>query len=451
MRKLIVLALVALTGALPASATQADGPRRSLEEMLAAERAAAAAKLDALRPKVSSLLSQIRSLSGSKAGGQRLALLKDELEALGPTITPLLVEVISPPKQAQAADVYLAVNVADVLEALPLEAVLDELIGIANGKSTRVRSMAVRVLGSSGAPERVGAVLAKLYETEPDQRASALRSLCRLGGPDAEAVLEELLASASSLSETTDADRDLVAEALAALAETLRRGRAVTPGQLDFLRSVLASRAGRDLIEPLIEFAGALPAGSLTADDTRRFIALASDRMVSRADRIRLLDALPDLDLVFERGMDKAFDTLLDESNPKLVEAALVCLARFGDKGAKKQLMKPYKEQVADKRNAPAPYESRGAILTRLGDYAAAVSDFKKAIKLYEEQKKSPYASNAAYTGMARALCLSGDVRAAAKALEDSSLSTVQLRGLAKDPDFAALVADPKYAKVLRL
>jgi len=451
MRKLLVLGALLLAPATPTHAFQTDGPRRSLEEMLAAERTAAAAKLDALRPEVSSLLSSLRSLAASKSGDNRVALLRAQLIELGPTITPLLVQVINPKDDAQSLDLRLALHVATVLKALPLEAVLDELVAIAQTGSPAGRSLAVRILGASGEPARVGPLLANLYHDNNALRLPALRSLCQLGGPDAEAVLAEVLASADSLSQETKKDRELITEAVAALADTIRKVQAVTPGQLAFLRTVIESRAARDLIVPLIDFASALPQNTFSPEDTERFIKLASDRLVSKDDRIRLLNAIPDLGLVFERGMDKQFEEVLDETNPKLVEAALVCLARFGDKGAKKDLMKPYKEQVADKRNDPVGYEARGGILTRLHEYDAAVIDYKKAIKLYADKKKSPYASNAAYTGMARALCLAGDIRAASKALDDSSLSTVQLRNLAKDPDFAALVADEKYNRVLRL
>ena len=439
-------------GLLPhATVDYGQGPRRSLEELLAEERKASAARLEALRPEVSSLLGSLRSLAGSKGGDQRVALLRANLVALGPEITPLLVTVLDPPKSATSEDRALAVHTAVVLEQMPLEAVLDELIAIAESGGSPGRSLAVRVLGASHAPKRIGPILSHLFHDEADLRAPALRALCRLGGPDSERTLTEVLTLADSISPENVENRNLVAEALAALAETARLGLPVTPGQLTFLRTVTVSRAARELVVGLIDFASALPADTLTAADTERFIALVTDRLVSREDRIRLLDAMPRMHLVFERGMDKRFAPLLAESNPTLVEAGLICLARFGDKGAKKDLMKPYKDAIAEKREDPGPLEARGGILVRLGEYAEAILDYKRAIKLYADQKKSPYAANAAYTGWARALCLDGDTRSAAKALSDSSLSTVQLRALAKDPDFAALVADDKNNGVLRL
>ena len=439
MSLLQTLGLIALTlvpvlppasGASPP--TGPDGPRRSLEEMLAAERATAKAKLDALRPKVSSLLGSLRSLADSKAGDPRIALLRNQLAELGAPITPLLVTVIDPAEDAPPADLALALHVATVLEEMPLEAILDDLVHIAQTGSPRGRMLAVRVLGSSRAPARIGPLLADLYHNDESLRTPALRALCHLGGSDAELVLNEVLLSANSLSDESGKDLELIAEAMAALAASIESGRPVTPGQLAFLRTVIASRAARLLIPTLIQFIATLPPESLAAEDTERLVALASDRLVSTDDRVRLLTALPDLGLVWERGMSRSFDALLDESTPKLVEAGLICLARFGDKGAKKKLMKPYKAIIADKRNEPSSYEARGAILIRLGDFDAAITDYKKAIKLYAEKKKSPYASNAAYTGLARAQCLKGDIRGASKSLDDSSLSTVQLRALAK-------------------
>ena len=59
--------------------------------------------------------------------------------------------------------------------------------------------------------------------------------------------------------------------------------------------------------------------------------------------------------------------------------------------------------------------------------------------------------ANDAAVGLARARCLDGDVKGAARALEESALTTAQLRALAEDEDFAALARDKRYGGVLRL
>ena len=99
----------------------------------------------------------------------------------------------------------------------------------------------------------------------------------------------------------------------------------------------------------------------------------------------------------------------------------------------------------------PQPLEDRGAIYILLHEYEDALRDYEKAIKVHAASGKGVYGSNKAFIGAARAQILDGDIRAAAKTLDESSLSTLQLRSLGADPDFLPLVESEKYNEVLRL
>ncbi|MDF1798009.1 MAG: tetratricopeptide repeat protein [Planctomycetota bacterium] len=439
---LIVAGALAAGLFLGPAAAQTDGPpRRSLEELLAEERAAAQREVELLRPRVEGLLTSLRSLGSSKSGDSRVSKILDELRSLGSPGAVLLVEALDPGPGAPKGDLFLAGHVMNVLEDLPTTAITQRLLEMSLAGTERGRAGALRVLGATGDPRRVGAHLAKVYHEDQAMRSAALSALCLCGGPEADEVLRGVI----------HAKGDELGEALAALTEAFDRGRRPTPSQLAFLRELLAADAVRDHIDSVIAFCRAAPEGTFGEPDTALFVALCADRNVDRGARIRLLGALPDLGTPWERNLNKLLERSAKSSFEDLRNATLVCLTRFGDKGARKDLLDPYKDAIRDERKEPAPLEARGAVLIEIQDYEEAITDYKKALKLYEELEKSPYASNGAHIGLARAFVLSGAVREGAKVLEDSALSTVQLRGLAEDPDFAALVADDRYRSVLRL
>lgn len=421
---------------------QTDGPpRRSLEEILAEERAAAQREVEVLRPRVEGLLTSLRSLGGSKSGDSRVKKILDELKTLGSPGSVLLVEALDPGPRAPKGDLFLAGHVMNVLEELPTTAITEQLLAMSLDGTDRGRAGALRVLGATGDPRRVGKHLAKIYHEDKAMRSAALSALCLCGGPEADEVLRGVI----------HAKGDELGEALAALTEAFDRGRLPTASQLVFLRELLAADAVRSHIDSVIAFCGAAPEDTFGEEDTALLVALCADRNVDRGARIRLLSALPDLGAPWDRGLGKQLERSSKSSFEDLRSATLVCLTRFGDKGARKDLLDPYKDAIRDERKEPAPLEARGAVLIQIRDFEEAITDYKKALKLYEELEKSPYASNGAHIGLARAYVLSGSVRDGAKVLEDSALSTVQLRGLAEDSDFADLVADERYRGVLRL
>lgn len=445
MRKIQLVALACLLATTPLQAA-IDGPRQTLEHLLASQREAAAAKLEEAREEVNSIVTTMRSLGGDKANFGRISSLSQQLIEFGGSITPLLLPALVGPEKQNTLDRKLTAQIALVLTRMPIAPILGDLIALADKGGDDARKGAISVLGYCNEPGLVGPQIARIFREEPAFKPAALRALCFLGGPDAAQVLDSVLADADTMGKQKEVSQLLIAEALNALAESITSGSPATPSQIAFLRSICNSRAGGDLLPQVVKYIKALPAGSLDENDTRKLIAMAADRMNPLTKRILLLDNLPNLGVPYKRGMDEGFNKIINAGNPGLVEAGLICLARFGDKSAKKQLLKPYKEKIAERRNDPAPYEARGTVLVRLGDYGAAIVDFKKTIKLNNaDKRRSPYASNAAYIGMARAHCLDGDLRAASKDLRDSALSTVQLRNLATDPDFAALLADPRY------
>ena len=439
-------ATLALALCLPAPAADTvPADRRSLEELLAEERAAAEAQVEALRPRVETLLSSLSGLGGAKVGDPRVRKIVDELAGLGSPGAVLLVGSLDPERATREA-LFVAGHVTAALERMPTAAITRELLDLAQGGSARARSSAVRVLGATGDPRRVGPTLARLYREDEGLRSAALAALCVLGGPDADGVLGGLLGGTE--------DPEQLGLALAALTGAIQEGRQPTATQRAFLDGLLESAAARGLVTELVAHGRALAAtgeGAVGEGTGSRYVALAADRLVDRADRVRLLRALPDLGLDWDRKLDALLEPQTKSAFDDLREATLVCLTLYGDKGARRDLLDPFDDGVKADKREPAPLEARGAMLLRIHDFGAAIADYKKAIKMYGDQNRSPYASNQARIGLAKAHVLAGDLRSASKTLEESALSTVQLRNLANDPDFAALVASDRYRGVLRL
>ena len=189
----------------------------------------------------------------------------------------------------------------------------------------------------------------------------------------------------------------------------------------------------------------------ISSEDTKSLVTLASDPSLKKSVRKKILLALPDMNVDWSKSNAKLLTRTREDVDPSLSQAALICLARFGHKTEKKDLLKPFKAAIDQDSDKPQPLEARGAIYIQLHEYEDALRDYEKAIKLHAESGKSVYASNVAFIGAARAQILDGDVRGAATTLDESSLSTLQLRSLAVDPDFAPLAASEKYNEVLRL
>jgi len=409
--------------------------RTSLEKLLA-EQAAQAKRLEAeLAPRVVALLNSLQGLSSAKPGDNRLLQIEDELISLGAPATPLMVGVIDPGTRASNSSVFLSTRIASLLCEMPTTPITGTLIEIATSGTDRGRRSAIVVLGTSKQPERVGLVLAKLFRDDKlGLELPALRSLAQLGGPHGQAALQEALLGTT----------EVITEALAALAE---HG---IGDSLPLVRELLASDRSTQHASGLLLYFQAADF-EVDSEDTKSLVRLASDPSLKKSVRRGILLSLPDMNVDWSKANAKLLTRTKEDANLSLSQAALICLARFGHKAEKKELLKPYKEAIDQDEDKPQPLEDRGAIYILLHEYEDALRDYEKAIKVHAASGKGVYSSNKAFIGAARAQILDGDIRAAAKTLDESSLSTLQLRSLGADPDFLPLVESEKYNEVLRL
>ena len=451
------LALALLVTALaPAPALGQDGPRRSLQDLLAEQRAKADALRATLAPEVEQRLAKLQAAVNARSnlGAEVAAIetLRAELVAFGPTISPLLLTAINPPDKSDATREELAGEVVLVLQSMPLTVVLDELCTMALEGNRIGRRSALDLLGYVERRDRALPVLLTAYAEDAESRTAALRSICLLGGPEAEVLLEELLEGATAIGEAKQEPVALLSSALLTMVEQAQGGMPLRTGQLGFLERVVHSRALDNLVLPALALCQVAPEGSLAEADTIAFAKLTQRGTMPRPLRLAILQGMPSSALPFSNALADELQSLVDGSSPELAEGALICLTRYGDRKAKTQLLKPYRDAVSEDRNDPAALEARGQILMRIGEYHDATVDLKRAIRIIEnDDERSPFMANSAYETLARTYCRMGEYKKAYDALEDSKLATNQRRKLAQEADFAPLVEDEDFREAFRL
>jgi tetratricopeptide (TPR) repeat protein len=120
-----------------------------------------------------------------------------------------------------------------------------------------------------------------------------------------------------------------------------------------------------------------------------------------------------------------------------------VVLVLVGDRSARKDLLKPYDDQVDRNKAWANSYTERGDVYYKIADYREAVNDYTKAIKLSADDLRTR--QDSAYIGLAKSYAMQGKIKEAGTTLEKAPLTSKQLAALKKDPAFAKLVDHPKY------
>lgn len=372
------------------------------------------------------------------------------LSELGPEAGPLLLPALDPAPRAAAAEEPAtegdeatepksdpnaarararAQVVAEGLAGINSMALTDGLLALLHGASTEGRINALRVLETCPEPARPRPAVTDVFESESGAlRQAALRTLIRIRDPDDAELLRRVLASD---------DATIVGLALEAIVET---------GSSDAATEVYAllansTRAARHAAG-LLAFYAAQP--DLVEESVlERFVAIAR----SSADvdvRISVLESLPAL---LSRGSSSALRRALEPvtrtSDRRVREAALVALVKLGDRGARRDLLRPFDDFVDKNDRFPEAYVRRGAVHLRVEDWDDAIRDFQQAVKLARDD---PRPQPDAYVGLARAYARRGKLKDAAEWLRKAPISTADLRKLAEDPDFLELRAS-KYGK----
>jgi len=411
--------LVALSLLAPLGLPWSQDERGSLEDFLERARAEQAALHGRLQGQVDGLIKQLEELDRNSRRRKANGLVLRVVE-LGTNATPLLVPYIDPGVEATDKKSYRAGKVSDALERMNVAPITAQLIRALQTGSEHGRSNAARVLASASDRERVRPeVLAAFRAGEGDLKATCLRTLISLGGPENEVLLSEVLGGS---------DEALVDLALEALAELRSEEVALQ------VRAILRDKARAERHAPaLVTYYSALP-DLVDEEELADFVRIARSNAAVEV-RIAVIDALPDFDPSLG-DVKKALAPIVSSRDEDLREAGLVCLARLGDRGSKKRLLEPYDAVVERNKAWSEAYDDRARIYFRIEDYDKAIHDYKDALKLGRDDPK-PVPERKVM--LARCYARKGKLKDAAEHLGSAPISIDERRAYGDDPDFREL------------
>lgn len=415
----------------PRAAARADGDR-SLEDFLRRVAGRAAELERELRPRIERVVRGLEELA-QPPDEALLSALRAELEHLGDPAAPLLVPWLDPGGAPSPGARLRAAEIRRALERLDTAALTADLIALSRTGSALGRVSATELLGRAPVHDRQArARLQELFEgSNPLLRRAAARGLAGQDSPERGAFLARAL---------DDPDPELVGGVLAALA--------ARPGEegLDPLFALLRRpAAAAPWIPSVVAYLRAMH--PLPEERLAPLVALVLDARLGRDDRILLLRALPDLSDDWSSEEQRRLGTLSQNPDPTLREAALVCLANLGDRGARRDLLRTYDQLVDANPRWPNAFRSRGEVLLAVGEPRDAARDFRRAIELAQAQGQRPAAE--VWILLARAYLRDDKLRQAFETLEEARLGLEERATLAADEEFRRLREHARYGRVL--
>ncbi len=426
---------LALLGPLspPASAALPAEDQLSLEELLEHYRQRREQLFQELRGELKRTVAELESAyeSGRK---ERLPELRRRLVKLGPEAVPLFLDQLDPGSEAQEAVVGRCRQVALALKELSTKSVSLELIALFKTGSREGQRNALTALSGSDDPERVGPVLREEFTDASKRRRDELISaIANLGGEENFAFIGEILSSN---------DPDVITSALVALTES--RCVAAGPRILGLINETVTAAAH---VPEIVAYYRACPevVDEEHVGDLVRFSKGLRSNTVMSALVLKLVGEHEDH---WNSKIKKDLRELSEASSRTLAEAALMCLARAGDRGAKRKLLERYDELVERNERIASNWQRRAEVKFQIGEYKGALKDFQQARRTSEEYLRT---DPDIYIGMARCFMKLKKPKDAVEMLYAGGLSIAQLHLLAKDPDFMELLEDSKLRKVFRL
>ncbi len=413
------------------ASVQESGERPSLQELrrqLEERRERARAELE---PKVNALLSELRAALPS-GDPERLDSLQKKLSALPGEAAPLLIAALDPGESTTPLETRLASMIHLGLSEIGLRAVTPELSELARSGSSQGRALAISLLAQSTDLLDAGASLRSLWTAPPEGTGLLVaNALLDLDGAKHAPVI------AAALNEDSP---DKIRWAVEALVTK-------SPPGAEAALSSLLNHPDNALphIEGLLQFyrenSSAFGDGHAT-----RFVELISIGSTPLEHDVSILHALPDLG----RSLRSAWlDPLRDKeeaSSERLLELIRICLARCGDRTARRNVLRDSEAWISGSKNSAEARMERGRILMALGDYTRAATDYEKAYELYKYPSTRRWQAG---INEARAHIFGGHLRKASTVLKGLNLTPIVKREVILDPDFAELVEHPTYGRVL--
>ena len=429
---LLVLPLV--LGLLAPARVQEDPERQSLQQLLVRLRQLREDRLGELRNDVDSVLRAIEI----EAQTHHVAGLEDQrkkLVALGPEIAPLLVDKIDPGEGADDAAMLRAATIANALAEQASPAITTRLVEIARGGSPAGRLNAVKALATSPDPKRAGEILTEIAKNaQGELRRSAIVGLARLGSPEGVKTIETSLQSP---------DPAVVQATIEALAEA--RAAAFAP---KVLAIASVTHQATPYVTAILAYYRAVPE-VVDKAHIQALVRIAGEISVGNELRARVLEFLPRFSDKFDGEVKKELKQLGTSPTREIREGALVILVIAGDRGARKDLLTDYDDQIERNKTWPASYEARANILYRIGEYRDAIRDYQKSLDLSAKDFRAR--TEEAYIGLARCYAQQGRLKEASQTLEKAPISRKQLADLAADPVFQKVAEHKTFGKVFRV
>lgn len=416
-------------------ATTLDGAeeRVSLEELLERYRQEREKLFAGYRSTLNGALAEIeQSLANDRK--ERLPGIRAKLASLGSQAAPLLVDKLDPGAEASDTSNGSSAQLALVLKEMSTKSVSLDLLSILRKGSKVGQSNALVALSGSDDPERVGPVLREMFtDAHKDRRATLISAIANLGGEANFEFLGGVL---------TSNDPDLVKSALRALTES--RCEAAAPKIKSLVENTIAAAAH---VPEIVAYYRACPS-IFDSEHCQSMVIFAGGLRANSKMAELVLAVVGENEDAWNSKIKRDLKQLAESSSNRVAEAALICLARTGDRQAKKKLLEPYDERIEKNDRIASAWQNRAEVKYRIGEYKAAIKDYEQAQKASAEYLRT---EPEVYEGLARCYALLGKLKDSAKWLGEGGLSLARLHQLARDPDFAELAADSKYKKVFRL
>jgi hypothetical protein len=357
---------------------------------------------------------------------------RSRLLDLGDEVAPMLVLYLDPGSDPEAGVVFRTRQVVQVLRSMASPAITDALLRQTTTGSVEGRLNALAVLETCPDRSRIAPVVRELYNFSTGRmRTGAMLTLARLGGPEAEAILSAAL---------DDEDPAVIDLALHALGEVASL--TVTAKVLE----LASSDAGASHVEGIGAFYVSQPALFEDQDMVIALMTLLARSDAPRDDTVNVLEAMLPLELDIRSKIRKAMDPLVDHPNQEVREATLVLLARAGDKGARRDLLRPYNAKVSARRDSDNAYTERGDAWYQIGEYSEAIKDYKQAVKLMRARTKE----EEPFLGLARCYAQMRKYKDAKVQLDLAPVSIARLQELSRDPAFTEML-ESKYRSAFHL
>jgi len=415
---------------LPTAAPLAGG-QDSLEELLSRARAEREASQAELAGTVQAALAELETLP-PRNRLREAARRRSRLLDLGDEVAPMLVLYLDPGSDPEAGVVFRTRQVVQVLRSMASPAITDALLRQTTTGSVEGRLNALAVLETCPDRSRIAPVVRELYNFSTGRmRTGAMLTLARLGGPEAEAILSAAL---------DDEDPAVIDLALHALGEVASL--TVTAKVLE----LASSDAGASHVEGIGAFYVSQPALFEDQDMVIALMTLLARSDAPRDDTVNVLEAMLPLELDIRSKIRKAMDPLVDHPNQEVREATLVLLARAGDKGARRDLLRPYNAKVSARRDSDNAYTERGDAWYQIGEYSEAIKDYKQAVKLMRARTKE----EEPFLGLARCYAQMRKYKDAKVQLDLAPVSIARLQELSRDPAFTEML-ESKYRSAFHL